>query len=48
MIIFLTPKGWTGPKFVDGKPVEGTWRLTDQLAFTVPIHSTKGRAREER
>jgi xylulose-5-phosphate/fructose-6-phosphate phosphoketolase len=20
------PKGWTGPKFVDGKPVEGTWR----------------------
>ncbi len=21
-----TPKGWTGPKTVDGKPVEGTWR----------------------
>lgn len=26
MIIFCTPKGWTGPKVVDGKPVEGTWR----------------------
>jgi xylulose-5-phosphate/fructose-6-phosphate phosphoketolase len=26
MIVFRTPKGWTGPKFVDGKPVEGTWR----------------------
>ncbi len=26
MIVFGTPKGWTGPKFVDGKPVEGTWR----------------------
>ena len=26
MIIMRTPKGWTGPKFVDGKPVEGTWR----------------------
>jgi xylulose-5-phosphate/fructose-6-phosphate phosphoketolase len=26
MIILRTPKGWTGPKVVDGKPVEGTWR----------------------
>lgn len=26
MIIFRTPKGWTGPKIVDGLPVEGTWR----------------------
>ena len=32
MIIFRTPKGWTGPKFVDGKAVEGTWR-----AHQVPI-----------
>ncbi|GAB0113233.1 putative phosphoketolase [Acidisoma sp. C75] len=32
MIIFRTPKGWTGPKEVDGKPVEGTWR-----AHQVPI-----------
>jgi xylulose-5-phosphate/fructose-6-phosphate phosphoketolase len=26
MIVMRTPKGWTGPKTVDGKPVEGTWR----------------------
>ena len=26
MIIFSTPKGWTGPKEVDGVQVEGTWR----------------------
>lgn len=32
MIVLQTPKGWTGPKVVDGKPVEGTWR-----AHQVPI-----------
>jgi xylulose-5-phosphate/fructose-6-phosphate phosphoketolase len=32
MIVLRTPKGWTGPKFVDGEPVEGTWR-----AHQVPI-----------
>jgi xylulose-5-phosphate/fructose-6-phosphate phosphoketolase len=26
MIILRTPKGWTGPKVVDGKPVENTFR----------------------
>jgi xylulose-5-phosphate/fructose-6-phosphate phosphoketolase len=26
MIIFKTPKGWTGPKMVDGLPVEGNFR----------------------
>jgi xylulose-5-phosphate/fructose-6-phosphate phosphoketolase len=26
MIVLRTPKGWTGPKDVDGRPVEGTWR----------------------
>ncbi len=26
MIVLRTPKGWTGPKEVDGQPVEGTWR----------------------
>src|SRR5882762_6257703 len=26
MIILRTPKGWTGPKFVDGKQIEGTFR----------------------
>ena len=26
MLVLRTPKGWTGPKVVDGLPVEGTWR----------------------
>ena len=26
MIVLRTPKGWTGPKEVDGLPVEDTWR----------------------
>ncbi|MEQ8262409.1 phosphoketolase family protein [Pseudohaliea sp.] len=26
MIVLRTPKGWTGPKAVDGKRVEGYWR----------------------
>ena len=26
MIVLRTPKGWTGPRQVDGKPVEGHWR----------------------
>jgi xylulose-5-phosphate/fructose-6-phosphate phosphoketolase len=26
MIILRSPKGWTGPKIVDGKPTEGTFR----------------------
>jgi len=26
MIVLRTPKGWTGPKVVDGEQVEGTWR----------------------
>ncbi len=26
MIVFKSLKGWTGPKFVDGLPTEGTWR----------------------
>jgi xylulose-5-phosphate/fructose-6-phosphate phosphoketolase len=26
MIVLRTPKGWTGPKEVDGLPVEGSWR----------------------
>ncbi|MDP3315143.1 MAG: phosphoketolase family protein, partial [Devosia sp.] len=26
MIVLRSPKGWTGPKEVDGKPTEGTWR----------------------
>jgi xylulose-5-phosphate/fructose-6-phosphate phosphoketolase len=26
MIVLKSPKGWTGPKEVDGHPVEGSWR----------------------
>ena len=36
MIVLSTPKGWTGPKFVDGEPVEATWR-----AHQVPIANFK-------
>ncbi|HET9093127.1 MAG TPA: phosphoketolase family protein [Acidimicrobiales bacterium] len=32
MLVLETPKGWTGPKVVDGLPVEGTWR-----AHQVPL-----------
>jgi xylulose-5-phosphate/fructose-6-phosphate phosphoketolase len=32
MIVLRTPKGWTGPKVVDGEPVEGTFR-----AHQVPV-----------
>ncbi|MEV0612407.1 phosphoketolase family protein [Nonomuraea sp. NPDC050404] len=36
MIILRTPKGWTGPREVDGKPVEGTWR-----AHQVPLSKVR-------
>src|SRR5262249_6211372 len=32
MIVLRTPKGWTGPKVVDGQQVEGTFR-----AHQVPV-----------
>ena len=33
MIVLRTPKGWTGPKTVDGLKVEGFWRA-HQVPFT--------------
>ena len=36
MIVLRTPKGWTGPKEVDGLPVEGTWR-----SHQVPLAHTR-------
>ncbi|WP_304455001.1 phosphoketolase [Nocardiopsis sp. YSL2] len=36
MIVLRSPKGWTGPKEVDGHPVEGTWR-----AHQVPISQVR-------
>ncbi|MCZ7648899.1 MAG: phosphoketolase family protein [Planctomycetota bacterium] len=35
MIVLRTPKGWTGPKEVDGKPTEGSWR-----SHQVPLSGT--------
>jgi xylulose-5-phosphate/fructose-6-phosphate phosphoketolase len=26
MVVLVSPKGWTGPKFIDGKAIEGTFR----------------------
>src|SRR6266581_4680063 len=36
VIVLRTPKGWTGPKVVDGLPVEGTWR-----AHQVPLANVR-------
>jgi len=36
VIVFKTPKGWTGPKVVDGAQVEGTWR-----AHQVPLDAAR-------
>lgn len=36
MIVLRTPKGWTGPKKIDGKQIEGSFR-----AHQVPIEVTK-------
>ena len=36
MIIFRTPKGWTGPDYVDGKKTTGSWR-----AHQVPLASAR-------
>ncbi|RYZ40413.1 MAG: phosphoketolase family protein [Myxococcaceae bacterium] len=36
MLVLRTPKGWTGPHEVDGKPVEGTWR-----AHQVPLEEVR-------
>ncbi len=37
MIILRTPKGWTGPKEVDGKKTEGSWR-SHQVPFADLAH----------
>ncbi|HET8528677.1 MAG TPA: phosphoketolase family protein [Gaiellaceae bacterium] len=36
MLVFRTPKGWTGPREVDGVQVEGTWR-----SHQVPLAETR-------
>ena len=37
MIVMHTPKGWTGPKEVDGKKTEGYWR-SHQVAMSDMSH----------
>ena len=39
MIVLRSPKGWTGPKEVDGKKVEGFWR-----SHQVPVDNARGNA----
>ncbi len=35
LIVLRTPKGWTGPKEVDGRKAEGSWR-SHQVPLTAP------------
>ncbi len=43
MILMVTPKGWTGPKFIDGLQYEGTWR-----SHQVPLTGTRENAEHRR
>src|SRR5207248_6007616 len=40
MIVLTTPKGWTGPKIVDGQKVEGTFR-SHQVPLSEPSKNPK-------
>src|SRR3546814_5663333 len=37
MLVLRSPKGWTGPAEVDGRPVEGSWR-----SHKVPFADARG------
>jgi xylulose-5-phosphate/fructose-6-phosphate phosphoketolase len=39
MIVLKTPKGWTGPKELDGLPIEGTFR-SHSIPITDPAHNS--------
>jgi xylulose-5-phosphate/fructose-6-phosphate phosphoketolase len=43
MLVLRTPKGWTGPREVDGVPVEGTWR-----AHQVPLAGVRDNPEQRR
>jgi xylulose-5-phosphate/fructose-6-phosphate phosphoketolase len=43
MIVLRTPKGWTGPKEVDGLPAEGSWR-----SHQVPFGDVRGNEQHRR
>ena len=43
MIVLATPKGWTGPKLVDGQRIEGTFRA-HQVPLGDPVANSEHRA----
>jgi xylulose-5-phosphate/fructose-6-phosphate phosphoketolase len=43
MIVLRTPKGWTGPSEVEGKPVENSWR-----SHQVPLAHVRGNPKQVR
>ena len=47
MIILCTPKGWTGPKTVDGKPVEGSFRSHQVPLADLATHPKRLKMLEE-
>ncbi len=47
LIVLRTPKGWTGPREVDGKPVENTWRSHQVPVADVRDNATHLRILEE-
>jgi xylulose-5-phosphate/fructose-6-phosphate phosphoketolase len=46
MIVFGSPKGWTGPKFIDGVQIEGTFRA-HQVPITDPAKNPEHLAQLE-
>ena len=46
MIILNSPKGWTGPKMVDGQPVEGNFRSHQVPLLVDKVHPENLRALE--
>ena len=46
MIVLKTPKGWTGPKIVDGQRIEGTFRA-HQVPLSDPRKNTEHRGQLE-
>ena len=47
MIVLRTPKGWTGPKVVDGKQVEGTLALASGAAGATATNRSTCRMLEQ-
>ncbi len=43
MIVMRTPKGWTGPREVDGKPMENSWR-----SHQVPLADVRNKPEQQK